>query len=373
MGKNDRKSEEKMENKTPPQSAASPTSPTPAAPAEAVLELEATPVASQALVPAPHKPTVLERFAKLGIMVPKDGDIDKLVQTILVKRDALTTLIDDADLPEMTRTKVRTLVDLANPVKPGMEEVSTAWSPARILVHQPTSNDPKKPDSSKPGNMYTTSGQLLETPFPFIPLYFNEENVNFEQGQKVPVCSSPDGKVGGQFGICQECTYLPFGKQNGGRGEQKKTDCNSQITVVLLSTDLSQIYTCQFGKTSRSAGAALIALAKAHPFPWKQSYLLSTEKKSGDLGTYWVLKIEPTGKDNAPDVHKVAKVLNELYTAERKRALAEFYLRVSAAPMQAAMLEASATEAGLTAGLGDEEPDLSTPGGSSVRSASKPM
>jgi hypothetical protein len=210
-----------------------------------------------------------------------------------------------------------------------------------------------------------------------VPFYFHEENVNFEQGKKVPVCSSHDGKVGGQYGICEDCIYLPFGKQHGGRGEQKKTDCNSQLTVAMLSVDLSQIHICQFSKTSRSAGAALMALAGKHPFCWKQSYLLSTEKKTADLGIYWVFKIEPTGKDNPLETNKISEALNGLYAAERKRLLGEFYYRVSSAPLQAAQMEASATEAGLTAGLGgtgnDEEPDLSTPGGSSVKTASKPM
>jgi hypothetical protein len=302
--------------------------------------------------------------------------MDKLANIITVKREALSQLADDAELSEVIRTKVHMLVDLANPVKPGMEEVSTVWSPPRIMIHQPTTNDPKKPESSKPGNMYSSSGHFIETPFPFIPLYFHEENINFEQGRKQPVCASPDGKVGGQFGICQECAYLPFGKQHSGRGDQTKTDCQSQIVVLLLAVDLSQIYVCQFSKTSRAAGAALIALAKAQPFPWKQSYLLSTEKKVGALGTYWIYKVEPTAKDNSAEACKVSKVLQELYAAERKRNLADFYLRIASASMHASAMEAAVTgQFGVGSGSSlDEEPDLSAPSaGSSVRSAVQPM
>ena len=369
MGKNDKKPEEKMDNKA---QAASPTPPPTPPPTEATAE----PAPTQAMVPVAAKPTILERFARLRITVPTAMELDKLEPEIAKKREALTALGEDASMPPAMQASVKALVDLANPVKPGMEEVTTVWSPARVLVHQPTSNDPKKPESSKLGNMYSTAGQLLESPLAFIPFYFHEENVNFEQGKKVPVCSSPDGKVGGQYGICEDCLYLPFGKQNGGRGEQKKTDCNAQLTVAMLSADLTQIYLCQFSKTSRSAGAALMALAGKHPFCWKQSYLLSTEKKTGDLGIYWIFKIEPTGKDNSPEACKIAKALNELYAAERKRLLGTYYYRVSAAPLQAAQVEAAATVAGLSAGLdggGDAEVDLSTPGGSSVKSATKPM
>ena len=361
------KNEKKVEEKTTTVIEAAATTAASSAPAE---------TSSNALVPVAPKLTVLERIAQLGVVLPKRADMDKLSAIVAMKREALSQLAGDAELSDVIRTKVHTLVDLANPIKPGMEEVSTSWAPSRIMIHQPTTTDPKKPESSKPGNLYSSSGQFVENPFPFIPLNFHEENINFEQGQKQPVCSSPDGKVGGQFGICQECVYLPFGKQHGGRGDQAKTDCQSQIVVLLLAVDLSQIYVCQFSKTSRAAGSALISLAKAQPFPWKQSYLLSTEKKVGALGTYWILKVEATAKDNSAEACKVAKVLQELYAAERKRNLAEFYLSIAAAPLNATAMEAAATAqlgTGLSPGY-DEEPDLTaTSGNTSVRSAVQPM
>jgi len=322
--------------------------------------------------PAKAALTVVDKLEALGIVIPSEAELSKMAVRIAAKREALTDLIDDAELTPELREQVRVLVDLANPAKPGMEEVSDTWAPPRIQIHQPTSNDPKKPESSRPGNLYSTSGQLLETPFAFVPFYFHEEFVNFEQGSRNPVCQSPDGKVGGQYGICGSCPYLPFGKQRGGKGQQEKTDCNSQIVVAMLASDLSQVYTCQFSKTSRSAGQALIALAKAHPYPWKQTYLLSTDKIPGDLGTYWKAKVEPTGRDNDAGVSKIARALQELYQAERKRALGDFHLRIASAPLQAAQMEAAVSESALAAGLDDIEPDLGAEE-SSARTASKPM
>jgi hypothetical protein len=242
-------------------------------------------------------------------------------------------------------------------------------------VVQPTTQATAKPDAAKPGDIYTAAGSLLQRPFNFIPIYFNYENVMFEVGEKAPTCSSPDGKLGSLYGVCAACPNLPFGQQNGGRGEQKKTDCQNQIVVALLAADLSNLYVMAFGKTSRGAGSALMGLAKQHPFPWKQSYMLNTEKKTNDTGTYYVLKIEPTGKENPPDVIKVADVLSDLYEANRHRALGEFYLRAGNAAQTAAAGEAAfnaQTSSKLDDGLGDE-PDLSTPPPSTARSASKPM
>ncbi len=367
MAKSDKKTTDKKTNSKKPEA--------PPVIDATTTETPSTEVPTEALAVAPESepPTVIERLESMGIVVADDGEMCVMVARTAKKRGALTDLVDDSELTPEVREQVRVLVELANPAKPGMEEVSTTWAPPQVMIHQPTSNDPKKPESSKPGDLYSTSGQLLEVPFAFVPFYFHEEFVNFEQGQRNPVCQSPDGKVGGQFGICGDCPYLPFGKQRGGKGQQEKTDCNSQIVVALLSADMSQIYVSRFSKTSRSAGQALIALAKAHPAPWTQIYLLSTEKKTGDLGTYWIAKIEPTGRDNPPEVHKIARALQELYEAERKWGLGDFYKRIASAPLQAAQMEAAVSESALTAGLDEAEPDLSTPDNSSARTASKPM
>lgn len=309
---------------------------------------------------------------------------------ITQKRDELLKLADDTAMPDNLRQVVRNLVALAAPNKPGLEEMAGAWNIPRINIAQPTTRSEAKPESAKNGSLYTTEGKLLEMPWGGIPLHFSEENINFPKGGgNNPVCQSPDAKLGSPFGTCENCPHLPFGKQNGGRGDQKQTDCYSNIVVVMLATDLSQVYKVQFGKTSRKAGAALLALARQQPFVWKQSYLLDTEKKNGDQGIYWIFRSQPTGKDNDPNVLKLCEKLYGLWAAERDRFLADWYARPARAPMAAAEAEGSfeggALDVGLDAGVSDGvEPDLSTPTPapaasktssktSGARSSSKPM
>lgn len=312
---------------------------------------------------APTGGTALTVLQKTVAAVPTPEDVEKLEVVAAEKLQALVNLAQDSELTEAGREKVLVLVAQAQPIKPGMEEITTTWTIPRVQIVQPTTQASAKPESARPGDMFTTSGALLEKPFGFIPLYFSQEHIMFTQGERTPACSSPDAKLGSPYGFCQNCAHLPFGQQNGGRGDQKKTDCQNQIVVAVLSLDLSQVYMVQFAKTSRGAGSALISLAKAHPFPWKQSYLLSTEKKSGDLGVYHVYKIEPTGKDNGADALKVGKTLSELYSANRKKFLAEFYRRASTAAQTAVLAEAEFNRSKLDLGLGDAldaEPDLST-------------
>lgn len=313
----------------------------------------------------------------LGIKIPTIAECEELELISMQKLGDVRALLDDPTFTDDERQKIKALVEQANPVREGMEEVVTTWTVPRISIAQPTTQSAAKPESAKQGAMFTTAGALLDSPFQFIPLHFNLENINFAQGEKAPVCQSPDAKLGQPFGVCQKCPHLPFGQQNGGRGDQKKTDCQNQIVVALLSYDLTQVYLCQFGKTSRGAGSALMSLAKVHPFAWKQSYLLSTEKQTGELGVYFRYKVEPTGKDNPPSIIKIAEAFSRLFGANRKRYLADFYLKAGSSQQTAALAEAEFDRNKLAAGLGGDdsgEPDLSAPQPtSSVRSAAKPM
>jgi hypothetical protein len=315
--------------------------------------------ASTAIAGTPKAPLIkLSRGAEMARVDPAI-----LEAAISEKRDQLLMLADDTAMPDNLRQVVRNLVALSAPNKPGLEEMAGSWNIPRINIAQPTSRSEAKPESAKNGSLYTTEGKLLDMPWGGIPIHFSEENINFPKGGgNNPVCQSPDSKLGSPFGVCEKCPNVPFGKQNGGRGDQKHSDCYSNIVVVMLATDLSQVYKVQFGKTSRKAGAALLALARQQPFVWKQSYVLTTEKKTNDMGMYWIFQTQPTGKDNDPNVLKLCEKLYGLWSAERDRFLADWYARPARAPMVAAEAEGSFEGGALDAGLGDGvEPDLSTP------------
>jgi hypothetical protein len=342
----------------------------------------ATPVATQAVatthtatpaVKAP-KPIVPSLGQKLSQRDPAELDAE-----CATKLEALRALATDPAMPAALQKVVGALVDQAAQVKPGMEEVTTRWRIARVQIAQATSTQAAKPDSAKNGDIYTTAGKLLERPFPFIPFHFSQENIMFPMGAKAPSCQSPDAKLGQPYGECQKCPNLPFGMQNLGKGDQKKTDCQNQIVAVVLAADLSQVYMIQFAKTSRGAGSALISLAGQQQVPWKQTYLLETEKGNSELGNFHKYKVSPTGKDNDEHVQRVAQALCDLYTAERYRMLAEWYRGAASAPAVAAAAEGEFQGGKLDAGLAGETESydlgdgasISTP--SSVRSAAKPM
>ncbi len=315
---------------------------------------------------------------------------EELDALVAQRRDVLDRLRTDSGMPENVRKAVSILFELASPNRPGLEEVNTAWRIPRMAIAQPTTRSEAKPEAAKNGDLYTTDGQLLERPYPFTVLYMHEENINFGDNNKNPICQAPDAKLGSPFGECLRCKFLPFGKQNGGRGQQAPTQCQNHGVATVLSDSLDNpaVYTVQFGKTSRKTGSALLALVNQRPRVWQQRYLLNTEKQQNDVGLYWIYKVAATGKDNVEPVQRLAEALYGLFIAERKRFLASWYLRPAKASSAAAEAEAdfdhAAAEAGLLPTGAGEEPDLSTPEkpekpstptspGKGARTANKPM
>jgi hypothetical protein len=303
---------------------------------------ETAPSMTPAVEPAQVSLIVAPPANPLGVKIPTIEEVEGLELIAAQKLGDVRELLNDPLFTDVERERIKALVEQANPVREGMEEVVTTWTVPRISIAQPTTQSAAKPESAKQGAMYTTAGALLDSSFQFIPLHFNLEHIMFKQGEKAPECFSPDAKLGQPYGVCQKCPHLPFGQQNGGRGEQKKTDCQNQIVVAMLSY-----------------------------------YLLSTEKKTGDLGVYFIYKIEPTGKDNPASVIKIAEAFSRLFSANRKRFLGDYYLKAGSSQQTAALAEAEFDRNKLAAGLSVDdagEPDLSAPPpASSVRTAAKPM
>ncbi len=331
---------------------------------------------------ATTKPVSVARSRKLkparGLELMNKDPVE-LDDAVAAAMEELVALSTDPAMPAQYQKVVAELVNQASTEKPGMEEVVFGWKIPLIQINQPTTTAAAKPDTAKLGDIFTSEGKVLERPFGFLVFSLFQENVNFPQGAKIPACTAPDAQLGNTYGKCVDCPHLPYGMQ--GAGDQKITDCQNQITVVVATTDLSKVYMIRFAKTSRKAGSALQSLAGASGRMWDNSFLLSTEKGTGTQGNYFIFKVEPTGKPNDEHARRIAQTLCNLYRAERDRALADHYRAAASAPATAAAAEASFEGSKLDAGLAGETEsyDLGegsaapTTGAGSVRSAAKPM
>ena len=373
MSKNQKAPESKVETKpveAPPVEAPSVEAP----PAEAVT-------GTVVPAPAPVRSTALV-LASANIKLATPKEMEDYDLQIRQKFEALSALV--TEMTGEVQAGLLELIEQANPVKEGMEELEMRRGTEipRINICQPTSNKQSKPEAARPGDLYTDNGVLLERPFEFVPIYFYEEHVNFPAQSKAPECKAPDAKYGMPFGLLcaggsgqKPCDFLPFGKQNGGQGDQKQVTCFAQVMVVVITKDLHSLYVIPYGKTSYSAGQALARMARGQTKPWKQSYLLDTEKKTGNATgqsvLYYVAKTAPTGKDNSPEVFRIAGTLAALCRAQRQKSIADYYLKVENAPATALAMEHEFVQGQMELGEGSE-PNVMPDTPASVKTG-KPM
>jgi len=277
------------------------------------------------------------------------------VEVLLSNADSameeLMALSEDTKLSEDARLRVKLLINKANPVKLGTEEIENPeWKVPRLMIAQPTTQSASKPDSAKNGDIYTTSGTAVPRPFRFYLLYINEVNIKFTAGEKVPECRSVDARLGNPYGWCFKCPFLPINKQRGKWENRTKSDCVNGIEALVINDTFSEIYLINFNKTSRSAGAALQSFALQSINIYDQLFTLETEKKTADLGIYWIFKIAPEGTKLNPertkdplvamsDMEKIAHSVATLYQAKRHVLLHDFYLQALDGENRAAELE----------------------------------
>ncbi len=285
---------------------------------------------------------------------------------------------------------VDNLLALANPERLGIsDETEVRWTVPRLNICQSTTQAVERPQDARPGDLYTKNGELLPKPYEIVVLYTYESNVNFAPGDmKRPVCSAPDAKLGSPFGFCERCPHLPFGKQNGGNGDQVQTDCNNQINFIITNANMDKLYEVSFAKTSHSAGRALRSMAGRGKYAWEKVFSLNTEQKKGDQGAYFVFTVAPatTVVDGKPatktiegDREKIARALYYYVAANRNLAKASHYARVASGRTAAAQIEErdSGVDQELVQGLGGSadgiEPTDEPVKGNAVRGNAAPM
>jgi hypothetical protein len=250
------------------------------------------------------------------------GEQNKYLQLFLAAQqeciDQLTALVKTAE--DDDQMGLQRLMKSAKPVVKGREEMAAQWNIPTIRVVYGTTKDPAKPASAKVGEMYATNGRMIKAPFKFTPLYIFESNRNFQEGQNVPICWSPDAKLGTMFGRCLQCSHLPMGKNPTG----EKTDCNNGVCMIVMSEDW-KIYRLEFFKTSRKAGASVDRLIQSQDFLWERWFELKTSEVSSGGYDYYVFKTAPQGDDVPAVQAQACDILYSMIKIERDAFLEKHY------------------------------------------------
>jgi len=220
------------------------------------------------------------------------------------------------NLPPAVVERVQTMLAMMDPNKPGFEEMGGAhWSPPIIKVHQPVSSE--TPANSKNGDLFTDTGDVLERPWTFIPIYMHYSHARFEEGNSSPTCRSEDAKTSAYGDVCADCEDFPF-------RDGQRTNCQKSLNVYVFDAEFTQVYRVQFAKTSYRAGSKLFKQARSTPMPWSRTYVLTTQEKSRQEGSgkYFVLSVAATGEGVDPQFFPMIEYIYGQLADLRKKILA---------------------------------------------------
>ena len=265
--------------------------------------------------------------------------------------DELTVLRDKADGDD--KALLQRLCRACDPVKKGREEISNRWSLPTIRIVQNMTKD--KPEGSKVGDLYTSSGATLKTPFKCTPLYIYEVNRMFPaQGMKAPVCIAPDAKLGNTFGACDKCINLPLGKN----ATNQSTDCDNGVCFIVLGENM-RMYRLEFFRTSKKAGNKIVNMTEDWDNIWEQWVSVGSKEVSNDAGnSYHIFTVGAHGDIVAPALQEAIEVLYDMVIAERKARLKEHWDAAMSGDKAAGDVDESIDADKVEVTDGSDNPDL---------------
>jgi len=245
------------------------------------------------------------------------------------------------------------LLQAMSPDKPGFEEMGGArWAVSIVKIVQGMTTD--APANAALGDLYTNTGDKLEKPWAFIPIYMHYSHTRFEPGNNQPTCRSDNGITNAYGEPCKQCPDLPF-------RDGQRTNCNKTINVYAYDKGFTNIYHIQFTKTSYRAGSKLYSQASNSSVPWQRIYALDTAQKQrqNEPGKYGVFTVTPTGEQVDPVYFPMIRKIFEIIKEQRRVLLSRVEERASVGQKVVDNLPADFGGGSSKDGDKDGQPDLS--------------
>jgi len=239
----------------------------------------------------------------------------------------LLALCDSSELSEIQVASLRGLLQKFSPAGEGPmgldvdEGLTGPLTMPNLKIKQRMTTDVGCPDEAHDGDLYITSGDLVESPLKCTPLYVWTSHIMWEpSGGRNIECQSPDGKMGSVYGACKECPNMPW-------RDGKKQACAKTLNAIIISENMDLTQT-RFSGSSYTAGKNLVKFVRSLPEMWNKFYLLGTEKRKNDKGEFYIFDVRATTESPSGDFQKVAKHLCEQISDARKSMISDFYTRV---------------------------------------------
>lgn len=221
-------------------------------------------------------------------------------------------------LPAEYSANAVALVEKMQSVVSGIGDRDREWRPGILRVIQPTTTS--IPDGAKIGSM-VLGDSILGDSAPVLPLRLWESRQYWDPNPSNTqmLCSSPDAKIGNQFGQCKACPHSVFKEGSG-------SDCNKAKTFMVVTSDLSEVFMVNFSKGGYANGMAWEKLLRtAGVQPYRRTYALKTQPNPKAKQVRNIVA-EPSNPSRTPDV--ILPFLDALFekiSSDRNAYLEKFY------------------------------------------------
>lgn len=176
--------------------------------------------------------------------------------------------IQDATLRENATNFLKKMTEVIE----GIGDRPIEWRPSSLKVVQSMSDTDKLPEGAKAGDI-VIGDNILKGPVSVFPLRTWDSRVMWHEDTDRTdiICQSPDAKEGFKFGNCYKCEHSKFVEGEG-------TSCNKTKNFMVISSDLSDVFVCNFAKSQYAMGMDWEKAMRAMKvLPYKREYNLNVD------------------------------------------------------------------------------------------------
>lgn len=200
----------------------------------------------------------------------------------------------------------------------GIGDKPIEWRPSGLKVVQSMSDTDKLPEGAKAGDL-VLGDSILDKEVAVLPLRVWDSRVMWHEDtdRTEIICQSPDGKNGFKHGNCFKC---PHSKYVEGEG----VDCNKTKNFLVVMSDLSDVFVCNFAKSQYAMGMDWEkTMRNMKVLPYKREYVLTADAHP-KYKKVKALHSSPTRNSVPEGAEEFVKLLFQRVKEDREQQLISF-------------------------------------------------